>query len=33
MSPQGGILVEDDSPRRVKLPWPWSQVEMEDFGI
>ena len=31
MSPQSGILVEDDPPRRVKLPWPWNQVEREDL--
>ena len=31
MSPQGGILVEDDPPRRVKLPWPWNQVERKDL--
>ena len=31
MSPQGGILVEDDPPHRVKLPWPWNQVEGEDW--
>ena len=31
MSPQGGILVEDDPPDRVKLPWPWNQVEREDL--
>ena len=31
MSSQGGILVEDDPPRRVKLPWPWNQVEGEDW--
>ena len=30
-SPQGGILVEDDPPHRVKLPWPWNQVEREDL--